>query len=74
MVVFFAAYGVGRQAILQPQAQGSWKVLRGMSYMPFLQIFGELQVEKFEGKSKIFQQIFSNDLLFICNCMRLIVS
>ena len=52
MVIFFIAYGVGRQAILEPQAQASWRALRDMSYIPFLQIFGELQVEKFEGKGK----------------------
>ena len=52
MAVFFLAYGVARQAILEPHAEASWTILRGVTYVPFFQIFGELKAEGFENKSK----------------------
>ena len=53
MAIFLLAYGVARQAILDPKTSFSWKSVAEIFFVPYFQVFGELFIDKqylFSGK------------------------
>lgn len=44
-VVFMLAYGIGRDVILNPDADRSWSRFWTRLFVPYFQIYGELFIE-----------------------------
>ncbi|PAA60679.1 hypothetical protein BOX15_Mlig018997g1 [Macrostomum lignano] len=44
LVVFLLAYGVAAQALLYPNSPLSWKLIKDVVYLPYWQMYGELQL------------------------------
>lgn len=49
LVVIFA-YGVASQALRFPNSPAEWSVLKGVVYLPYWQMYGELFLEDVEGE------------------------
>lgn len=49
VVVFILAYGVVNQAMRYPNSPLTIKVLKGIIYVPYWQIYGELYLDQLEG-------------------------
>ena len=47
------SYGVASRALLFPKSELSWALLRDIVYLPYWQLYGELQLEEIEGENNI---------------------
>ncbi|KAI0235113.1 Transient receptor potential cation channel subfamily M member 1 [Lamellibrachia satsuma] len=48
LAVFIMSYGVASRALLFPKSELSWALLRDIVYLPYWQLYGELQLEEIE--------------------------
>ena len=82
LIVFIAAYGVGSQAIINPYRQFNWdwesfdELLKGIFFLPYWQMYGELNLESVEvrdpdpenGCSNFTTASLTNNVSFIETC------
>ncbi len=50
LVVFIIAYGIASQAILYPNSDFNWSLVRDVFRKPYWQMYGELFLEEIEGR------------------------
>ncbi|CAH1793997.1 unnamed protein product, partial [Owenia fusiformis] len=50
LLVFILAYGVASQALRYPNAPVSWNLLKDIVYLPYWQMYGELELALVEGE------------------------
>ena len=53
LLVFIVAFGVASQAILYPNSELDFKLIRSVLSRPYWQIYGELFLEEIEGALKL---------------------
>ncbi|XP_033022778.1 transient receptor potential cation channel subfamily M member 1 isoform X5 [Lacerta agilis] len=53
MLVVLMSFGVARQAILHPDEQPSWRLVRNIFYMPYWMIYGEVFADQIDRKNRI---------------------
>ena len=51
LLVFLLSYGIASQSILYPNHPDPEKVIRGVLYRAYFQVFGELYLEAIEGEN-----------------------
>ena len=71
LIVFIAAYGVGSQAIINPYRQFNWdwesfdELLKGIFFLPYWQMYGELNLESVEVRDPddkiILSKVYSSE-------------
>ena len=49
LLVVILAYGVASQALRFPNSARDWSVLKGVVYLPYWQMYGELFLDDVEG-------------------------
>ncbi len=51
LMVFIAAFGLASQAILYPESELRWQLIRDVLKKPYWQMYGELFLEEIEGRN-----------------------
>ena len=51
MGLFIVSYGVASRALRFPRSQWSWHLLMNVIYMPYWQVYGELNLSGVEGEN-----------------------
>ena len=51
LLVVLLAYGVASQALLYPNSEATWYLLKDIVYKPYWQMYGELFLDELEGKT-----------------------
>jgi hypothetical protein len=48
-LVFMLSYGVAKHALLHPNSEPNWLLLRNVIYEPYWNVYGELFLEELQG-------------------------
>ena len=49
LVVFLLAFGITAQALLYPNAEPNWEVLKNVVYQPYFDIYGPVNLDELQG-------------------------
>ncbi len=61
MLVVLMSFGVSRQAILHPDEEPTWRLVRNIFYMPYWMIYGEVFADSIDRKTRIHSKILFPD-------------
>lgn len=50
LLLFLLAFGVAYQALRYPNSEVRWRLLEDVVFVPYWQMYGELNLEELEGK------------------------